>query len=66
MAESLLMTTAEAAKSLRICEKTLRNLVAGGRVKPVRIGTAVRFAPSELARFIDASSGEAVSPPSGQ
>ena len=47
----LLLTYRQAAKALAIGERTLASLVAAGKIKPVRIGSSVRFSPDALRAF---------------
>jgi len=49
----LLLTASEAAQALAISERSLWTLTKGGRVRCVRLGRAVRYAPADLADFID-------------
>ena len=53
MSEQLLLTAAEAAKSLAISERMLRYLTADGDIQCVRIGRAVRYDPADLRAWID-------------
>jgi excisionase family DNA binding protein len=50
--DRLLLTYAEAAKRLGIGRTTLYKQVWAGRLKPVRIGRAVRFTPAELDTYV--------------
>ena len=51
--KSPLMTPREAAKVLRVCEKTLRNLTQPrGTIPAVRMGRTIRYVPSELQAWI--------------
>lgn len=47
-----LLSKEDAAAYLSISERHLRRLVAGGQIKPKRLGTMVRFHITELDRFI--------------
>ncbi len=49
----LLLTSREAAESLAVSVRTLRNLQHRGELSPVRIGRSVRFDPGDLRRLID-------------
>ena len=49
---TLLVDSAAAAKMLSVSQRTIGRLQACGEIKHVRIGRAVRFAVSELERFI--------------
>lgn len=55
VSQPLVVGSAEAARRLGICRRTLDRLVASGRLKPVRIGgrerASVRFAVAELEAF---------------
>ena len=46
-----LLTAAEVARELAICRRTIQNLVYRGELTPVRLGRAVRFRSSEIARI---------------
>ena len=48
----LLLTSPEAAKRLRISERTLWTLTDRGDIRCIRIGTAKRYPNSELERFV--------------
>ena len=50
-----LLTKAEAARLLNVCTRTVDNLVASGRLKLVKLGTAARIDPRDLRAFIDAA-----------
>jgi excisionase family DNA binding protein len=50
-----LLTVTEVAEMLRISERTLRRLVAAGRLRAVRIGSRTLFTEREVAAFIAAS-----------
>ena len=50
-----LFNYAEAAKMLRVSEKTLRRYVKQEKINTRRIGRFVRFTPEDLNSFIDAS-----------
>jgi excisionase family DNA binding protein len=54
---SHLLTTREAAERLAVSDRTIANLVSRGRLRPVRIGRAVRFSPAEVERFIAEGGG---------
>lgn len=49
-----LYTIREAAAELRLCRATIYNLIAAGKLRRVRIGTAVRIPAADLAALIDA------------
>ncbi|HWL92318.1 MAG TPA: helix-turn-helix domain-containing protein [Phycisphaerae bacterium] len=42
----------ETAKALRVCEKSVASYVKSGQLTAVRLGTALRFSPSDVADFI--------------
>ena len=48
----LLLTSPEAAKRLRISERTLWTLTDRGDIRCIRIGTAKRYPISALERFV--------------
>ena len=48
----LLLTSPEAAKRLRISERTLWTLTDRGDIQCIRIGTAKRYPIGELERFV--------------
>ena len=50
----LLMDYAEASWSMGVCERTLRNMVADGRLAVVKIGGRTLFAPADLRAVIQA------------
>jgi excisionase family DNA binding protein len=53
-----LLTIAETAKALRICERGVRGLIAERILPVVRVGSrAVRVHPEDLERFIDERRG---------
>jgi excisionase family DNA binding protein len=41
----------EVAKQLRVCQRTVENLMSSGQISYIRIGDCVRFEPSEIVRF---------------
>lgn len=47
----VLLTKAEAAQALGVCERTLDNLRAAGELRARKIGKKVMFEPRELERF---------------
>ena len=49
----LLFNEREVCERLRIGRSTLRRLQADGRIRPVYIGRSVRYAGSELSRFVE-------------
>jgi len=52
-AMAALLTTAEVAQFLAVSERTVRRLVARGRLPCVRVGGQVRFSPAILARWAE-------------
>jgi excisionase family DNA binding protein len=48
-----LLTAREAARLLAIGLRTVERLAANGQLRFVRIGRLIRFAPADLAAFID-------------
>jgi len=51
----LLLTGGEAAKQLKICEKTLKTLARAGKApKPIRFGRSVRWNAEELRAWLAA------------
>ena len=50
--ETLAFRTREAAKSIGISERHLRQLVANGAIRPAKIGRCCVFARIELERFL--------------
>ena len=53
----LLLTPAEAAAALRISPRLLWSKTKIGEIPCIRIGKAVRYAPSHLQAWIDGASG---------
>jgi excisionase family DNA binding protein len=51
---SPLLTSAEAAKALGVCLRTLWTLADGGQIPRVRVGSCVRYNPDDLRQWIDA------------
>ena len=49
---AVLLTKREAAAELRMCEKSIENLVKRRELQVVQIGRAVRFEREEIRRFI--------------
>ena len=49
--QSDLLTKQEVARSLKICVRSVENLMAARRLAHIRIGRAVRFEHSEIQRF---------------
>ncbi len=48
-----LLTVRETSRVLKSCEKTVRNLIATGDLRVVRIGRSVRLTPQDVAAFIE-------------
>jgi len=46
--ETELLTTKELARTLKVTERTVQNLVSRGTVKSIKIGRCVRFVLSEV------------------
>lgn len=51
--EPLLVTPKEAAKMLRLCERTLRSLKKAGQIPCVPIGGSMRYDVADLRAFIE-------------
>jgi excisionase family DNA binding protein len=49
----LLLSAREAAAALAVCERTLWQLTADGKVKSIKIGRSVRYDRRDLQEFID-------------
>ena len=49
-----LMTLRQAAEYLGVSEKTVRRLVAAGKLHCVHVGRVLRFEPADLFRFVEA------------
>lgn len=49
-----LLTLPEVAAFLRVSPKTVRRLVAGRRLRCVRVGRVLRFRQADLFRFVEA------------
>ncbi|MHC4520305.1 MAG: helix-turn-helix domain-containing protein [Planctomycetota bacterium] len=58
--EPLLLSPREAARALRISERTLFSLTKNGDVPCVRIGRLVRYAPSALQDWIERNSQKTI------
>lgn len=56
--ESLLVSLADAAATLAICERTLRELIQQRRVRAVRIGRQWRIPRDELERLVSWGTGK--------
>ena len=50
---TLLMTIREAAKALRISERTLWRIMQRGDLQTVRIGHCLRFDPADLRAYVE-------------
>jgi excisionase family DNA binding protein len=50
-----LLTVREVAERLGVCERTVFTLTQEGKLPAARIGRAVRYDPSDIATFIEAS-----------
>ena len=49
-----LLTLPELAERLQLSEKTIRRMIAGGRLPCVRIGRQLRFLPGDVFRWLRA------------
>ena len=49
-----LLTLRQVAGFLGVSEKTVRRLVAAGKLRCVRLGRVLRFQPADLFRFVEA------------
>lgn len=49
----LLLSYDEAAWSLGVCERTLRNMVTRGQLRPVKLGTRTLFDPLDLRDMVE-------------
>lgn len=54
-----LLTKSEAAQLLRVCQRTINNLITRQKIAVVKIGTSVRFSRADLAAFIESQRKEA-------
>lgn len=52
-----LLTAAELAGMLRLSPKTIQRLTGRGLLPCIRIGRSVRFAPGDVARWLEARKG---------
>ena len=50
-----LLTKKQAAKWLKVCERTVTSLIASGKLRAVKFDRAVRIDPDDLRAFVDAS-----------
>jgi excisionase family DNA binding protein len=48
-----LMSMAEVAEALNVCEETARNLVRSGRLASIRVGGQWRVRPRALEQYLD-------------
>ena len=55
-----LLTKQEVAQNLKVCLRTVENLMAAKRIEYLRIGRAVRITPEALARFKQSLTIEAI------
>jgi excisionase family DNA binding protein len=53
--ETALVDVATAVQDLRVCERTIRSMVAKGELEHVRIGRRVLFTRAALRRFIESA-----------
>lgn len=49
-----LLTLPELAEHLQLSEKTIRRMIAGGRLPCVRLGRQLRFLPGDVFRWLAA------------
>ena len=49
-----LLTVHDVARLLKVSEKTVRRLVASGKLHCVRVGSVLRFLPADLFRYVEA------------
>lgn len=49
-----LLTVTELAERLQLSEKTIRRMIAGGRLPCVRLGRQLRFSTSDIVRWVSA------------
>jgi len=50
---TVLLSVRDTARRLSLCEKSIRLLIASGKLRAVRIGRAVRLSPQDIADFIE-------------
>ncbi len=53
LSSPLLLTVQEACRLLAVSERTLWRLTSDGRVRAVKVGRAVRYAPADLEEYVD-------------
>ena len=53
MDEPVLLTIADVAKMLSVCERTVRNLISSSDLPSVRIGRAIRIEKQSVYHFIE-------------
>lgn len=49
-----LLTVRDVARLLRVSDKTVRRLVAGRKLRSIRVGRVLRFLPADLFRYVEA------------
>ena len=54
----VLITEKETARLLGCCERSVWQMRKDGKIRCVKIGTAVRYARSEIDRFVDSQMNE--------
>ena len=54
-----MLTLADAARLLKVSERTIRREIADGRLVALQVRGAIRIEPTELARYIAAARGSA-------
>ena len=52
---SRLMTVGEVARYLRLSDRQVRRLIAGGELTVLRLGTAIRISELDLHEFLERS-----------
>jgi hypothetical protein len=50
-----LLRKADVARALGVCQRSVDGYIATGKLKIVKLGTAVRIDPADLRSFIDAA-----------
>lgn len=53
----ILLTVAQAAKTLAVCDFSVRRLIWAGTLRSVRIGRALRVRSDDLQQFIEEHTG---------
>ena len=60
--DQLLLTTREAAKQLKISERTLYALTSTGKIPRVQVGSCVRYSPQSIQKWIEQTESTAPAP----